>query len=194
MKDMKCDNCGIREASVRYSENINGVKRELHLCENCSKELGMDQMNFSMPIDFSSFFAGMLEEFQNTDFIPMFENVKEVQCKSCGYRFEDILNTGKLGCANCYDTFESRLDPIIRKIQGSNKHVGRLGKIKEHKVNHKPEVSQKKTIQQKEKTKCEQLKEELKIAIKEERYEDAAVLRDKIAKQEHTGKKDKKEE
>ncbi len=180
---MKCDNCGKREATVRYSENINGRKRELRLCEKCSRELGVDRMDFNMPIDFSSFFAGMLEEFEGTNLMPMFDNVKDLQCKECGFTFEDILNTGRLGCANCYDTFESRLDPIIKKLQGSNKHVGRLGKITEHKIDLEKKQNSK-TKKPKEQNEVEKLKEELKKAVKDERYEDAAKLRDKIAKKE----------
>ena len=178
---MKCDNCGKREATVRYSENINGRKRELHLCEQCSKELGIDRMDFNMPIDFSSFFAGMLEEFESSEFMPMFDSIKELQCKNCGSTFQDILNTGKFGCANCYDTFESRLDPIIKKIQGSNEHVGRLGKITEHKIDEKQNGKSKK---KEEKNEIEKLKEQLKKAVKEEKYEEAAKLRDEIAKKE----------
>lgn len=177
---MLCENCGNREATVRYSENINGRKRELHLCEKCSKELGIDRMDFNMPIDFASFFSGMLEEFENSEITPMFDTVKEVQCKSCGYTIQDIINSGKFGCANCYDTFETRLDPIIRKIQGANQHVGRLGKVTEHKVNTKPIKNAEKKEEKKDEV--ETLKEELKKAVKEERYEDAAELRDKINK------------
>ena len=177
---MKCDNCGIREATVRYSENINGRKRELHLCEQCSRELGIDRMDFNMPIDFASFFSGMLEEMEGSEMMPMFDSIRDLQCKSCGYTFEDILNKGKFGCANCYDTFESRLEPIIRKIQGSNQHVGRLGKITENKINTKPTPKVKK--QEAKRNEIDVLKENLKKAVKEERYEDAAVLRDKISK------------
>ena len=54
---MLCDNCGKKEANVKYSENINGVKREFNLCEECSKKLGIGEINFKMPIDFSSFFV-----------------------------------------------------------------------------------------------------------------------------------------
>ena len=180
---MKCENCGKREATVRYSENINGRKRELHLCEECSRELGIDRMDFNMPIDFSSFFAGMLEEFEGNDLMPMFDTVKDLQCKNCGYTFNDILNTGKFGCANCYDTFESRLDPIIRKIQGANQHVGRLGKVTEHKINKKTTPKAKSN-----KNEVEVLKEKLKQAVKEEKYEEAAKLRDEIASKESNKK------
>ena len=174
---MLCDNCGKREANVRYSENINGRKKELHLCEKCSEKLGIEKMDFNMPIDFSSFFGGFMENIFEPEYMPMFNEVKELKCESCGYTFEDIANTGKLGCANCYYVFESKLDPIIRKIQGANQHTGRAGKILDNNIekqqNNKP----------KEDNIKEKLQEELKRAIKEERYEDAAKIRDEIKKQ-----------
>ena len=179
---MKCDNCGRREATVIYSENINGRKKELHLCEKCSQELGIDKMDFNMPIDFSSFFAGMLEELESANLMPRFDTVKELKCKNCGTTFEDILNTGEFGCANCYDTFESKLDPIIKKIQGSNEHVGRLGKITEHKIDIDSKMKSNKKAGKKDE--IEVLKDKLKKAVKEEKYEEAAKLRDEIAKKE----------
>ena len=81
---MLCDNCGKREANVRYSENINGRKKELHLCEECSKKLGIENMDFNMPIDFSSFFGGLLEDFGTNDFMPLFNEVKQLKCDNCG--------------------------------------------------------------------------------------------------------------
>lgn len=188
---MLCDNCGKREANVRYSENINGKKKELNLCEECSKKLGIGKMDFSMPIDFSSFFGGLVEDFMTPEFMPLFDDVKSLKCDECGYTFNDIVNTGKLGCANCYETFEERLDPIIKKIQGSNVHVGRTGKIIDDKIgkkfnaenNKKDEKETKQNSKENNKTlELEKLQEDLKSAIKDERYEDAAKLRDEIKK------------
>ena len=52
---MLCENCGKREANVRYSENINGVKKEMHLCEECSQKLGISsKMDFSIILCLSS--------------------------------------------------------------------------------------------------------------------------------------------
>ena len=186
---MLCDNCGKREANVRYSENINGRRKELHLCEECSKKLRIGQMDFSMPIDFSSFFGGFMDELLEPEFMPMLNTLKTLKCDNCGYTFEDIANTGKLGCANCYDVFEERLDPIIRKIQGANRHTGRIGKVLDNKITNKVEEKSKTNSKhgeqektEKEENKLEKLQEELKQAIKEERYEDAAKIRDEIKK------------
>lgn len=183
---MLCDNCGKREANVKYSENINGNKKELHLCEKCSEKLGIGKMDFKMPIDFSSFFGGLLEDFGTTDFMPLFDEVKNLKCDSCGYTFEDIVNTGRLGCGNCYYVFEDRLDPIIKKIQGSNRHIGRTGKIIDSKIEEKFSDSKKEDNKEqfinKEVSEIEKLQNELKQAIKDERYEDAAKIRDEIKK------------
>ena len=187
---MLCDNCGKREANVRYSENINGKTRELNLCEECSQKLGIGQMDFNMPMDFSNFFGDFIEEFTKPEWMPLLSNVKTLTCNNCGYTFDDIVNTGKLGCPNCYDVFESELDPIIKRIQGTSKHVGRIGKIIDNKKNKKynKNKTEENTPKKEEKTKLEQLQEDLKNAIKEERYEDAAKIRDEIKKNEKENK------
>lgn len=180
---MLCDNCGKREANVRYSENINGKVRELNLCEECSKKLGIGQMEFSMPMDFSNFFGDFMEEFTKPEWMPLLNNVKTLTCDNCGYTFDDIVNTGKLGCPNCYEVFETELDPIIKRIHGTNRHVGRIGKIIDNKIDQKfNSNSNDKPKENKEKSKLEELQEQLKKAIKEERYEDAAKIRDEIKK------------
>ena len=181
---MLCENCGKREANVRYSENVNGVKKEMHLCEECSRKLGItDRMDFRMPsLDFSNFFGSFLEDFSTPDFMPLLNEVKLIKCDSCGSTFEDIINTGKYGCANCYDVFEDRMDPILKKLQGANRHNGRLGKISDNNV--KFEKNEEKA-ENKTDNKLEKLQEDLKQAIKEERYEDAAKIRDEIKKMSH---------
>lgn len=180
---MLCDNCGKREANVRYSENINGKTKELNLCEECSKKLGITGMDFNMPIDFSSFFGEFMEDFTTPEFMPLFNEVKSLKCKNCGYTFEDVVNKGKLGCASCYDVFENKLDPIIKKIQGANRHVGRMRKgLDEPNFKEKNIKKEESSEINLNKTEIERLQKELKEAIKEERYEDAAKIRDEIKK------------
>ena len=175
---MLCDNCGKNEATVVYTENINGIKREMHLCQKCSKELGIDKINFNMPIDFSSFFGDMLEDFQTPEFMPLYNNLKQLKCKNCGFAFDDIINTGQFGCANCYDTFQNEVDKILRKIQGVDRHIGRIGKISENII----EKTNNENKEQKVLSEIDKLKKELKDSIKKEDYEKAAILRDEIKK------------
>lgn len=178
---MFCDNCGKQNANVRYTQIINGNKKEMTLCEDCSKKLGIAHMDFNMPIDFSSFFGDFLEEFENSSFISTLVPARELKCKDCGLSFEEFMHTGKFGCNSCYDAFDDNLDAILKNIQGSNRHVGRIGKITESnmKSNNK-EKHNVKVNNKKEKTELEKLEEDLKLSIKEERYEDAAKIRDEI--------------
>ena len=150
---MLCNNCGKREATVRYEENINGEKRKLNLCEECSSKLGIFKNNF-MDNMFLSFF--------DEPAALGIDKVKEKTCPKCGYSFSNYSNTGLLGCPECYSTFESRLEPVIHKIHGKTYH------IKNEEKKEKP------------KNKLEELKQELDKAIKDENYEKAANIRDTI--------------
>ena len=76
-----------------------------------------------------------------------------------------------MGCADCYDRFEDKLAPSIQKIHGNVKHIGK---------NVTYTTTTDPSTENTEKTEIESLKEQLKNAVKEQRFEDAAVIRDKI--------------
>lgn len=172
---MICENCGKREANVRYTKIVNGHKQEYKLCEECSKKLGIGNMDFNMPISFSSFFSDFLEDVQNASMLPELELIKSLKCDTCNLTFEDFMNTGKIGCSNCYDTFQEKIDPILKNMQGSNRHIGRLGKVEKGSLKENvPEVKQNEISELAKK------KQELKKLVKEEKYEEAAKVRDEI--------------
>lgn len=182
---MLCENCGKREANVRYSENINGVKKELHLCDVCSEKLGINhEMSFNFPsLDFSNLFSGFLEDFATPEFMPVLNEMKNLKCECCGTIFDDIVNTGKYGCPNCYDVFQDRMDPILKKLQGANRHIGRLGNISNNDIKYEKYSNKEDTTNNEgSNSELEKLQKDLKMAIKEERYEDAANIRDEIKK------------
>ena len=175
---MNCENCGKNYANVKYTQIINGNKKEMFLCEQCSKALGIE--NFNMQMDFSTFLGDFLTDFEE---FPQIFKGQELKCKRCNYTFEDFINTGRFGWPECYETFEEKIDPLLKRIQGANRHIGRLGKIdkKTEKNPEKGEQSEKTTIKETAKLgQIYELNKQLKTAIKEERYEDAATLRDKI--------------
>lgn len=174
---MLCQNCGKNEVTFRYTQVINGVKKEMNLCDNCARELGLKDMSFSMPINFSSFFSDFFNDY-SSNLIPDFIGTKNLQCKSCGNTFDDFLNTGEFGCSNCYNIFEDRITPILKNLQGASKHIGRGYKKITSKDNLKENIVEKSS--NKEENKLEKLKKDLQKAIKEERYEDAAKIRDEI--------------
>lgn len=177
---MLCENCGKNYANVRYTQIINGNKKELSLCEECSKKLGIDHLSFDMPIDFSSYLSDFFGEYENESILPILNNINQLECSNCKTTFEEFMNKGKFGCKDCYETFKEKIDPLLKNIHGANRHIGRLGQIKENRqVLEKTDVKDN-LNEIKENDKLIQLKNQLKEAVKDERYEDAAKIRDEI--------------
>lgn len=176
---MKCQNCGKREANVRYSENINGRKKEYILCEECAEKLGINsKMNFDIPMNFGNLLGGFFEDYNSMpSLLNSITNVKELKCNKCGTTYNDFINTGKFGCENCYSIFSDKLDGVLRNIQGDNIYKGRKGKQIEKEIEFKNNKEE-----NKENSKIDKLKEDLEKAVKDERYEDAAKIRDEIKK------------
>ena len=163
------------------------------LCDKCARELGLESIDFSMPISFSNFFSDFFHDTES--FLPSFAKTSLLQCNDCGMTFEDFANTGEFGCGNCYITFADRISPVLKKLHGSSKYVGReyreaIDELEENKNRFeeaqktkgkasRPKEGANKEKSEKEKQ-LEKLQKDLQQAIKEERYEDAAKIRDNI--------------
>lgn len=180
---MLCSNCGKNEANVRYTRIINGEKTEYRLCEECAKKAGLEDIDFSMPIDFSNFLSDF---FEDEALLPSFNKVNELICPGCGLKFDDFVKNGKFGCSECYETFEDKLNSIIKNLHGSSRHVGRRPRNildgKKESFNKDKEKENEITVSEKDdkESKIDKLNKDLKLAIKEERYEDAAKIRDEL--------------
>lgn len=92
-------------------------------------------------------------------------------CDSCGSTFKDIAKNGRCGCPKCYEFFYKQLLPTIKKNHGSTKHIGKT-------INS---LSSNDTVDKKS---IAELRDMLNLSIKQENYEQAAVLRDKIREME----------
>ena len=188
---MKCQNCGKNEVTFKFTQVINGVKKEMNLCDKCARELGLKDMNFSMPISFSSFLSDFFDDYSD-NLLPSFMGVKTLQCNNCGTTFEDFMNSGEFGCNSCYDVFEDRISPILKSLQGANRHIGRgyrkIDSLDNTVENANCNVEKKEKSVSKEESKLDKLQKDLQKAIKDERYEDAAKIRDEIKKLEKNKK------
>ena len=173
---MLCQHCNQNEATTHIKQNINGEKQEMHLCSECAKELGvMDEFRFPSMSEF--FGDSFLGNFLGAGVSAMNSLAGVDRCNTCGSSFNDIVKGGHIGFSDCYEKFEDKLEPSIRKIHGKTKHIGKFVTYSEDETAEKPK--EKETPKPKVNT-LDSLKEQLKDAIKEQRFEDAAVLRDKI--------------
>ena len=171
---MKCQNCGKNEANVKYTQIINGVKKEMILCEECSKEMGINNLDFSMPINFSSFLGDFFEETEGM--LPEYISKNELKCEKCGMTYDEFTNLGKFGCEKCPEAFKTKLNRILQNVHGTYLHNG-----KEYKNSNNSSIKENINNEEVEKqNKIKDLKKQQELAIKEERYEDAARIRDEI--------------
>lgn len=194
---MLCQNCGENEANVKYTQIVNGEKKEMILCENCARKMGIGNFKMNIPINFSNFLGDFFDDYKSEQLLPSFVKEKNNECNNCGELYKEFIKTGLLGCEECYDVFQNRLDPILKNLQGSVKHVGRRPlnieeKIENKEVNKDVKVEsnkeEKQTKENKKENELMKLQKDLNKAIEEERYEDAAVIRDEIKKLEKNEK------
>ncbi len=157
---MLCTNCGKNNAQFHYKKIIGGAKTEHHLCTHCAQALG---------------YMGKTESFFDigsilNDFISVPKTAASSRavsrCEACGTTYDEFRRSGLLGCDACYDAFGNIIENSLSQIQPSTTHKGTLGGEAGKKIERQNELSA--------------LKEELKKAIIDERYEDAASIRDKI--------------
>ena len=159
---MLCEKCGKNNATTHIRTVVNGVVHEMNLCSTCASQGGYTNIGHN---SLASMLASFLGE--NTGLIGQ----DKPKCPVCGAQFSEIAKNGKVGCAECYKTFNSQLMPYLKRVHGSVKHIGKI-------PNNAPLTIVPKTDD------LENLKLQLSKAISEERYEDAAVIRDKIKERE----------
>lgn len=168
---MICERCQKNEAVVHISQVINGEKTEHHFCEACAANSGFDLQIKDMYTPFlsSGLFGGNI--FNKTGGIPAFGGSasRDVTCPECGTTFEEFRKSGLLGCSHCYEAFRERLDPVLRRVQGGTRHIGRtVCRTEENKE------------QLMLKAKLADLRKELAATVEREAYEEAARIRDEI--------------
>jgi hypothetical protein len=92
---MYCERCKKNEATIHLSEIMKDIKSEVHLCEHCAREVGLNTKisNFTLTL------PEMLT-FMNVDEVNDFQGKK--RCSTCGCDFIEYKTNGKLGCPDCY--------------------------------------------------------------------------------------------
>lgn len=164
---MICSKCGKNAATNHIHTVINGIVKDVYLCPLCAKESNVSA-------------------FSNGDLFEMFSYLlngektggeSHKKCELCGSTIEDISKSGRVGCDKCYDVFKAELEPLLIRIHGRTEHIGK--KPKSTVESSVGEIFDKQNIDT-ENDEIAVLKEQLKKAIADENYEQAAVIRDEI--------------
>ncbi|WP_432667374.1 UvrB/UvrC motif-containing protein [Wukongibacter baidiensis] len=159
---MICEKCNQNKATVHVTKIKNNKKTELHLCEECARKT--QDMSFENPFTINNFLTGLLDSVQSSPI--KVDYIKTTTCSKCGMSYGKFKQLGRLGCSDCYNTFNEKLMPLIKSVHGSQQHTGKVPKKSGNRIRIKREIMT--------------LKKELRRAIEKEEFESAAELRDKI--------------
>lgn len=118
---MRCERCG-RELTNRIIK-VNGIT----YCENCARLMGYDRFlkdpsdllgNPFAPLDE---IASSLMQMSELDF-----GNSTLTCPKCGMSLREFENEGRVGCIECYNTFNDNIVREMFKQQGTSEYAGRL--------------------------------------------------------------------
>lgn len=176
---MKCDVCE-NEATVFLTQIINGQMTTVNLCETCSKAKGVtEETGF-----------GLAEAFLSPSHRTESDSM-EIVCDACGFTASQLKKIGRMGCPECYAAFRDGLDGLLRNMHKGTRHVG---KRPSHASVIAPQILPRQRVTSVKESApsapvappvvpppdIAKLRAELDLAVREERYEDAAKLKSEI--------------
>lgn len=179
---MLCDECHKRPVKVHITRIINGQKTKLNLCEECAQKYQKfftPGPGFGQSFSITKFLAGLLDD--ELEGGVSLETQQELKCPKCGLSYADFSVHGRLGCGECYNTFRSRIDPLLEKIHGSNTHYGKVpNRINIFNVGTAEEDRTGNDRTDNKLRELDRLRSRLQFLVDRERFEEAATVRDKI--------------
>jgi protein arginine kinase activator len=163
---MWCDECHEQSANVFIKKVVNGRMTEIKLCEECARH-----HHIAAPLlegaPMQEFIETLLASAHQTPLLlfPHESDDEDAVCPRCGTTYDVLLETGRVGCAACYETFRLTLEDVIQHVHDSDGHAGKV-----------PSVGQKTS----DGDELQRLRQALTQAVADEHYEEAAQLRDQI--------------
>jgi len=157
---MLCDSCRERDAVVHLTTIEDNAVHQLHLCERCAADRGVETTVATPKHPLGEFLAAH----QHTAGVLSSDGVR---CTFCNTTMADFKATGRWGCARCYTNFEAGIRELLRRVHGNHRHVGRSYRAPMSETLERAAV-------------LGELKDRLRRAIESEQFELAADLRDRI--------------
>lgn len=155
-ESINCDICS-KLATVHLTQIVNGKIHKIDLCETCAKEKGVTDPNgFSL--------ADLLAS--GVDSQEVEPSTSDLVCRGCGFTPEDYKKLGRLGCPSCYEDLAPMIAPMLAHMHKGTNHTGKVPENSLARLEIESEVAE--------------INAQLQQAIEEERYEDAARLRDEL--------------
>jgi protein arginine kinase activator len=155
---MKCQKCS-KPATIHITEIVQGAPLEFHLCEEHGRPLQTGEpLEPANPTELAM--AKLAAARKDTS------ELDKQTCPMCGISFLEFRNAGRLGCPNDYEAFRDELIPLLENIHGDTQHGGKAPRRVPQDRRQQSELAR--------------LRQAMKQAIANEKYEEAARLRDQI--------------
>jgi len=189
------------EATVFLTQIIDGKMTQVNLCDKCSKEKGVtDPTGFQL----ADFLLGAAQKKPRQ----VVQEDDSLACPECGFTRAHLKKIGRMGCPECYRVFADDLENMLRAMHKGTRHVGKTPG--NHVLVEESDIPAEKTAVKPSppptppvpppasptslKKRLADLKTAIEKAISDERYEDAARLRDETREIEAKLAKDKEKE
>jgi protein arginine kinase activator len=163
-----CDICGSEEATIHIRQVTEGETVELALCARCAAVRGIsagEGPSFSV----SDLLTGLIDVKKR---VPQRRKI----CPRCGQTLENLKKRQRVGCNECYVVFGKEIRGLLGRMHGKAQHRGKLPR----------RLATYKTLL----VDVEALKRRLRAAVRNENYEEAAKIRDRIAELNAQGEDD----
>ena len=163
-RGVKCQSCS-NPATVHLTDIVNGQKKELHLCQDCAEQQQLiKQQELNLP--------AILQTLIGQHIGQLTDELARLTCPACGIKYMEFRAEGRLGCPHDYEVFRAGLEPLLQRIHRAGRHVGKS-----------PGTGSATPAVQAE---LVELRQQLRQAVEDEAYEEAARLRDLLRQKEAT--------
>jgi len=156
---MKCDLCD-NEATVFLTQMGEGQIQKVNLCPSCYEEKGGKGGSDPVLGELLAW-AGLSKPKRVAG------GGADHTCPSCGFTLADFQKTLRLGCAGCYAVFREPISAALASMHRGARHLGKAPAARAQLRQVRGELRR--------------IEGELARAVEEERYEEAARLRDELS-------------
>lgn len=172
----KCQLCGKIGPTMFITQIVKGEMRELNICEECARKQGLIDpvaLNFNekfFPENFHNQLEALMHkvhdeiqavQMHHTNNMIIADD-KSISCPACKFSLSQFLRLGRLGCSDCYHAFA----PFLKDKNSQNAEGGAPAHTKD-----KPMPTH---------LRIKYLEAQMAKLIQEEKYEEAARVRDEI--------------
>jgi protein arginine kinase activator len=154
---MICQRCK-NNASVHLTQRVGESRQELHLCLACAQKAGLavpeNPPDLALDAVVQSLIVAHVGE--------LVGELADLSCPDCGTKYMEFRAGGRLGCPQDYRVFSRGLLPVLQRVHGATRHVGKTARQRPGAINRL------------------RLRSQLREAILHENYEEAARIRDEL--------------